>query len=363
VPPPIDQILRHEIKHSPLLLHRCKSLSCSFTFISKTIRTAKTPTPRGPRRSHALSRKQRIRAIAISMAMWCLDVGNYTYAITYVHVKDYSSSVAGRISIRHQGETMSFPQYIAPRLLEDRVAFVTGAGQGNGRALALGLAQSGAKVVVSDIAFEHVSETAALIEKQGGKAWPFELDVTNADACYTLADKVHNDIGPVDVLVNNAGIIIRENSTSPNAAKNWKKVMDVNVQGTFNVTHAFLDAIKTTKGVIINVASIAAYAGQGASLGYSPSKGAIKMFTQSLAAELAPHGVRVNALAPGVIETPMTAATRENPARLEAFMSRIPMGRVGQTEDLVGPTIFLASGMSRYVTGVTLAVDGGFLAI
>ncbi|MFM0489370.1 SDR family NAD(P)-dependent oxidoreductase [Paraburkholderia graminis] len=258
---------------------------------------------------------------------------------------------------------MSFPQYIAPRLLEDRVAFVTGAGQGNGRALALGLAQSGAKVVVSDIAFEHVSETAALIEKEGGKAWPFELDVTNADACYTLADKVHNDIGPVDVLVNNAGIIIRENSTSPNAAKNWKKVMDVNVQGTFNVTHAFLDAIKTTKGVIINVASIAAYAGQGASLGYSPSKGAIKMFTQSLAAELAPHGVRVNALAPGVIETPMTAATRENPARLEAFMSRIPMGRVGQTEDLVGPTIFLASGMSRYVTGVTLAVDGGFLAI
>ncbi|MGF6610479.1 NAD(P)-dependent dehydrogenase (short-subunit alcohol dehydrogenase family) [Paraburkholderia sp. WSM4175] len=258
---------------------------------------------------------------------------------------------------------MSFPQYVAPRLLEDRVAFVTGAGQGNGRALALGLAQAGAKVVVSDIAFEHVRETAALIEKEGGKAWPFELDVTNADACYTLAEKVSNDIGCVDLLVNNAGIIIRENSTSPNAAKNWKKVMDVNVQGTFNVTHAFLEAIKTTNGVIINVASIAAYAGQGASLGYSPSKGAIKMFTQSLAAELAPHGVRVNALAPGVIETPMTAATRENPARLEAFMSRIPMGRVGQTEDLVGPTIFLASGMSRYVTGVTLAVDGGFLAI
>ncbi|TDN68805.1 glucose 1-dehydrogenase [Paraburkholderia sp. BL10I2N1] len=258
---------------------------------------------------------------------------------------------------------MSFPQFIAPRLLEDRLAMVTGAGQGNGRALALGLAQAGAKVVVSDINFEHVSETAALIDKGGGKACPFELDVTNADACYTLAEKVSNDIGRVDLLVNNAGIIIRENSTSPNAAKNWKKVMDVNVQGTFNVTHAFLEAIKTTKGVIINVASIAAYAGQGASLGYSPSKGAIKMFTQSLAAELAPHGVRVNALAPGVIETPMTAATREHPARLEAFMSRIPMGRVGQTEDLVGPTIFLASGMSRYVTGVTLAVDGGFLAI
>lgn len=258
---------------------------------------------------------------------------------------------------------MSFPSFVAPRLLEDRLAFVTGAGQGNGRALALGLAQAGAKVVVNDVNVELVEETAALIKKDGGQAWSFQLDVTDADACYNLASKVSKEIGMVDLLVNNAGIIIRENSASPNAAKNWQKVMDVNVQGTFNVTHAFIESVKEAKGVIINVASIAAFAGQGTSLGYSPSKGAIKMFTQSLAAELAPFGVRVNALAPGVIETPMTAATRENPQRLEAFMSRIPMGRVGQTEDLVGPTIFLASGMSRYVTGVTLAVDGGFLAI
>ncbi|MGF6444703.1 SDR family NAD(P)-dependent oxidoreductase [Paraburkholderia youngii] len=258
---------------------------------------------------------------------------------------------------------MSFPQSVAPRLLDGRFALVTGAGQGNGRALAVGLAQAGAKVIVSDIAFEHVQETAGLISEAGGDAWAFPLDVTDADACHTLADKVQSEVGQVDLLVNNAGIIIRENTSSPDAAKNWKKVMDVNVQGTFNVTHAFLGVIKATKGVIINVASIAAYAGQGASLGYSPSKGAVKMFTQALAAELAPFGVRVNALAPGVIETPMTAATREDPTRLSAFMSRIPMGRVGQTEDLIGPTIFLASDMSRYVTGVTLAVDGGFLAI
>lgn len=258
---------------------------------------------------------------------------------------------------------MSFPKFVAPRLLDGRLALVTGAGQGNGRALALGLAQAGAKVVVNDIHLEHVQETARLIKEEGGEAWAYKLDVTDADACSTLAEKVGCDIGQVDLLLNNAGIIIRENTSSPNAAKNWKKVMDVNVQGTFNVTHAFLDAIKATKGVIINVASIAAYAGQGASLGYSPSKGAIKMLTQSLAAELAPFGVRVNALAPGVIETPMTAATREDPKRLDAFMTRIPMQRVGQTEDLVGPTIFLASDMSRYVTGVTLAVDGGFLAI
>jgi NAD(P)-dependent dehydrogenase (short-subunit alcohol dehydrogenase family) len=129
------------------------------------------------------------------------------------------------------------------------------------------------------------------------------------------------------------------------------------------VTHAWLPAIRQTKGSIINVSSIAAYAGQGACLGYSPSKGAIRMFTQSLAQELAPLGVRVNALAPGVIETPMTAVTRDNPERLRSFMTRIPMGRLGQPEDLVGPVIFLASDMARYVTGITLAVDGGFLAV
>ncbi|RKP57620.1 SDR family NAD(P)-dependent oxidoreductase [Pararobbsia silviterrae] len=251
----------------------------------------------------------------------------------------------------------------ADRLLERRLALVTGAGQGNGRALAVGLAKAGANVVVSDINLDQVEETARLVRETGASAWAYALDVTDADACYALAQHVGRNVGQIDLLVNNAGIIIRENSTSPNAAKNWRKVMDVNVQGTFNVTHAWLDAIKARRGVIINLASIASYAGQGGSLGYSPSKGAIKMFTQSLAAELAPHGVRVNALAPGVIETPMTAVTREDPKRLEAFMTRIPMGRVGQTDDLIGPALFLASDMSRYVTGVTLAVDGGFLAI
>jgi len=258
---------------------------------------------------------------------------------------------------------MTFPASIAPRLLEGRLAMVTGAGQGNGRTLALGLAQAGARVIVTDMNTTTVDETAALIRQDGGQAWSFKLDVTSPQACEDLAAQIGGEVGQVDLLVNNAGIIIRENMSSPNAAGNWKKTLDVNVNGTFNVTLAWLPAIKATKGSIINIASIAAYAGQGASVGYSPSKGAIKMFTQSLAQELAPLGVRVNALAPGVIETPMTAATRESPARLEAFMSRIPMGRVGQTEDLVGPVIFLASDMSRYVTGITLPVDGGFLAV
>ena len=248
-------------------------------------------------------------------------------------------------------------------LLEGRLALITGAGQGNGRALALGLAQAGARVIAADVNAATVEETARLVRAEGGEAWHFALDVTSSPACEALALRIGREIGNVDLLVNNAGIIIRENMSSPNAAANWKKTLDVNLNGTFNVTLAWLPAIKQTKGSIINIASIASYAGQGASLGYSPSKGAIKMFTQSLAQELAPLGVRVNALAPGVIETPMTAATREDPARLQSFMARIPMGRLGQPLDLVGPVIFLASDMSRYVTGITLAVDGGFLAV
>ena len=258
---------------------------------------------------------------------------------------------------------MTFSNSIAPHLLEGRLALITGAGQGNGRTLALGVAQAGARVIATDLNERAVEETAKLIRSEGGEVWSFALDVTMPAACVALAKRVEKEIGKVDLLVNNAGIIIRESMSSPSAAANWRKTLDVNLNGTFNVTLAWLAAIKETKGSIINIASIAAYAGQGASLGYAPSKGAIKMFTQSLAQELAPSGVRVNALAPGVIETPMTEATRQNPARLQAFMTRIPMGRLGQTEDLVGPVIFLASDMSRYVTGVTLPVDGGFLAV
>jgi NAD(P)-dependent dehydrogenase (short-subunit alcohol dehydrogenase family) len=248
-------------------------------------------------------------------------------------------------------------------LFRGRLALITGAGQGNGRAIALGLSRSGATVIVTDMNESTLSETASMIEAEGGTVHRFILDVTDAEKCSSLAGEIASNIGDVDLLINNAGILIRGGIDAEAAQQNFRKVMDVNVQGTFNVTYAFLAALRTTKGTIVNVASIASFAGQAGSLGYSPSKGAIKMLTQSLAAELAKDGVRVNAIAPGVIETPMSAVTRSDPERLEKFMLRIPMARVGQPEELLGPIFFLSSSMSSYVTGVTVPVDGGFLAI
>lgn len=251
---------------------------------------------------------------------------------------------------------------MAPQVLAGRLALVTGAGQGNGAAIARGLARAGARVIVTDLDEANARKVAAAIREEGGQAWSFVLDVTSREQGAALAGRVGREIGNVDLLVNNAGIIIREGVDSPRAVDNLERMLDVNVLGSFIPTHAWLPALRATRGSIINVASIAGSAGLAGTLGYSPSKGAVRLMTQSLAVELAKDGVRVNAIAPGVIETPMTAPTREAPEKLEKFMSRTPMGRVGQAEELVGPVVFLASPMASYVTGVTLPVDGGFLA-
>ncbi|MBV7456074.1 glucose 1-dehydrogenase [Acidovorax sp. sif1233] len=251
---------------------------------------------------------------------------------------------------------------MAPKVLHGRIALVTGAGQGNGRAIAKGLAKAGARVVVTDLNEENAKLVAAEIRAAGSDAIAYKLDVTSNDACQALAKTVATEIGNIDILVNNAGIIIREGLDSPQVASNLERTLNVNVMGSFLPSHAWLDALKQTRGVIINVGSIASSTGIPNVVGYSPSKGAVKLMTQALAVELAKDGVRVNAIAPGVIETPMTSYTREAPERLDKFMLRTPMARVGQPEELVGPVVFLASGMASYVTGVTLPVDGGFLA-
>lgn len=248
-------------------------------------------------------------------------------------------------------------------LLAGKRALVTGAGQGNGRAIALGLAAHGADIVASDIDLVGAERTAADLRASGSKALAFRLDVTDAAACHALAQTISRDIGEISILINNAGIIIREGLDSPRAAENWRRVLDVNLTDVFNVTHAFLPTLRKTRGAIVNLGSIASFVGVGDTLGYAPSKGGVKLLTQALARDLARDGIRVNAIAPGVIETAMTEVTRNDPARLAGFVGRTPLGRVGQPEELVGPVVFLVSEMASYVSGVTLPVDGGFLAV
>ena len=250
----------------------------------------------------------------------------------------------------------------AAGLLKDRLVVVTGAGQGIGRAIALGVAAAGARVVVTDLRQGRAESAAREIGDGGKEAAAYSLDVTDATACRDVAKRVDEEVGPADVIVNNAGIIIREPIDSPRAHENWRQVFDVNVNGTFNVVHAFIPALRKTRGSIINVASVAAFGGMNGALGYSPSKGAVRLFTQALARDLAPDGIRVNAVAPGIIATEMSEVSRNDPARLSGLMARTPMKRVGQPDEIAGPVIFLASAMASYVNGVILPVDGGYLA-
>lgn len=248
-------------------------------------------------------------------------------------------------------------------LLDNRIALVTGAGQGNGQAIAIGLAAEGAQIIVTDIALQSAQDTASRIRDKGGRAVAFRLDVTSAADCEALAKEVTAAIGNVSIVVNNAGICPRHTIDSPDLHAQWNAAMDVNLRGALNVSVACLPALRKTKGTIVNIASIASFVSTATSVSYPVSKAGLRALTQSMAHELAKDGVRVNAIAPGTFATAMTEATRFNAERSERFLTRIPMGRYGEPDELVGPTVFLASSMSSYVTGTTLVVDGGYLAL
>ncbi len=252
---------------------------------------------------------------------------------------------------------------LPPGLLQGRLALITGAASGIGRAIAVAYAQAGARVVITDRQAEACADTLAQVRAAGGEGWVRALDVTDADAANALAAEVGQAIGAINILVNNAGVIVREGIDSPRAHAAVRQVMDVNVIGAFNVMHAFLPALRQTRGNIINISSGASFHGQPNAMGYSASKAAVRLLSQSMVADLAASGIRVNVIAPGVIVTPMTDATRANPERLERFMARIPAGRLGQPEEIARPAVFLASDMASYVNGITLPVDGGYLAV
>jgi 3-oxoacyl-[acyl-carrier protein] reductase len=252
-----------------------------------------------------------------------------------------------------------------PGLLQNHIAAITGAGSGIGRAIALGYAREGAAVAALDIDGETAAKTAADIRAAGGKAQAFALDVRDRGACRAVAAKVASDLGAVSILVNDAGINRRNAfAGDPEAViKDWDDVMAVNLNGLFNVTHAFLAPLRAAKGRIINIASIQSFVHVRTpnSPAYTTSKHGVLGFTRALAAELGKDGVRVNAIGPGLIETPLNEKVRATqPELVKIFLDHTPLGRTGKPEDIVGPALFLASDLSAYVTGAIVMADGGY---
>lgn len=246
--------------------------------------------------------------------------------------------------------------------LRDAVAVVTGAAQGNGQAIALGLAAAGVKVVCCDLKGDLVDALAAEIVESGGEAIGLRLDVTEEADCAAAAAEVAERLGAADILINNAGIIRRTLPDTETFAQDWDAVLRVNATGTMQMIRAFLPQLRETRGRIINLGSIMSVAAGPGLAAYAASKGAVLQLTKVLAHDLAPDGIRVNAIAPGVIETPMTEVTRADPEAIGRFMAHTPLRRPGRPAELVGPVLFLASDASSYMTGALLPVDGGYLA-
>ena len=253
-------------------------------------------------------------------------------------------------------------------LLKDQLAVVTGAASGIGQAIAAGFAREGARVVLLDINENGAAETARQIRDAGGVASSFALDVTSREDCNAVAKKIGTELGQVSILVNNAGINRRNAFTAEADAviKDWQDIIAINLNGVFNVTHAFLEPLRASRGRIVNIGSIQSFVHVRTpnSPAYTTSKHGVLGFTRALAAELGKDGVRVNAIGPGLIETPLNANVRAtNPQLVQIFLDHTPLGRAGQPEDIVGPAIFLASDLSSYVTGAMVMADGGYRTI
>jgi NAD(P)-dependent dehydrogenase (short-subunit alcohol dehydrogenase family) len=246
--------------------------------------------------------------------------------------------------------------------LKDKATLVTGAASGNGRAMARGFAREGAWVAIVDRNGEGAREVAGEITRAGGKALAFTGDVADPASVESVVQSVAHEWGRLDVLVNNAGVgtIFPFLDTDP---REWDHILDINLRGVLLYTyHGGRLMRESGGGSIINITSQLAEIGIPERSVYCASKGGVKMFTKCLALDLAKFKIRVNAIGPGVIRTAMSEARLRIPERLAYYESRVPMGRVGEPEDLVGAAVYLASEESAYVTGISLYVDGGFLA-
>ncbi len=243
--------------------------------------------------------------------------------------------------------------------LEGKVAVVTGAGSGNGRAFALGYASEGAAVLAADIDQEGLEQTADLAERAGGTIETCLADVTSSQAVSAMFDAAERAYGQVDILMSNAGIIHRTEFLDL-TEEIFDRIIAVNLKGVFLCgLEGAKRMVPSGGGAIINIASVNSLIAASNTAAYCASKGGVQMLTRSMAVSLAQHHIRVNAIAPGTIQTNINRDRLDTDMAIEREQKRIPLGRLGQPNDLAGPAIFLASDDSAYVTGHTLFVDGG----
>lgn len=243
--------------------------------------------------------------------------------------------------------------------LDNQIAVVTGAGRGIGRAIALKFAAEGANVVCVSRTVENSEKVAAEVRALGRQAWAFAVDVADSKGVADTAEKILAGAGRVDILVNNAGVT-RDGLVMRMSDDDWDTVLNTNLKGAFSFTKAFTRGfLKQRSGRIINVASIIGLIGNAGQANYAASKAALIGFTKSIAREFGSRGVTANALAPGFIETDMTAVLNEDIRK--ALLEKIPLASFGQAEDVACAALFLAGPSGRYITGQVLVVDGGMV--
>ena len=244
-------------------------------------------------------------------------------------------------------------------LLEGKVAVVTGAGRGIGRAIALRFAAEGADVVCVSRTAENSAKAAEEVRALGRRAWAHAVDVSDAQAVETVATAILTETGRVDILVNNAGVT-RDGLLMRMSEADWDAVLDTNLKGAFLVTRAFTrPLLKQRAGRIINVASVIGLIGNAGQCNYAASKAGLIGLTKSVAREFASRGITCNAIAPGFITTDMTSVLAED---LKAeLLKRIPLNSFGEAEDIAQAALYLAGPGGRYVTGQVLVVDGGMV--
>jgi len=244
--------------------------------------------------------------------------------------------------------------------LKNKVAIITGGGTGIGKGIALQFAKEGAYVVICGRRKEPLEETVKLIEYNGGEAIYCIVDVSSYSQIQELVETTLMKWGQIDILVNNAGIYIPHDIASISEDE-WDKVMNVDAKGVFLTSKAVLPhMLKQEKGKIINIASIAGLFGFAKSAAYCAAKGAVVNLTREMALDYAPHGINVNAIAPGVIESDMTKPMLSNEEAKKSFLEKTPVGRIGTLEDIAYAAVYLASEESDFVVGQTLVVDGGW---